>query len=66
MRHCAPLAASAQKVKHSVHDTAQPEELRMTSLLAWRDERPENGPFFIAQVGQVRMSIHPHQMATAA
>ena len=66
VRHRAPLAASAQKVKHRLDNAAQPEELRVTGLLAWCDERSENGPFLVAQVGRVRMSIHPNHMAAAS
>ena len=45
-------------------DAAQPEELRMAGLLAWRDERSENGPFLVAQVGRVGMSVYPNHIST--
>jgi hypothetical protein len=66
VRHRAPLAASAQEVKHGLHNAAQPEELGVAGLLAWCDERSENGPFLVAQVGRVRVRVHPNQMATAS
>ncbi|MBV8871012.1 MAG: transposase [Acetobacteraceae bacterium] len=60
---------TAEHAAHLVRRTAlseQLEEPRMTGLPVRGDERPENGPFFVAQVGWVRVSVHPKQMATAS
>jgi hypothetical protein len=58
-----PLAAGAQQIEHRVNDAAQLKLLWVSGLFAWRDERPQNGPLFIGQVGWVRMRIHPAEVA---
>ncbi len=66
MRQGSPLASGAQQVEHRIHDAAQLKHLRVAGLLAGCNERREDGPLFIAQVGRVRVSIHPPEMVTDA
>jgi hypothetical protein len=35
-------------------------------ILAGRDQRREDGPLFVGQVGGIRMSIHPAKMVANA
>jgi hypothetical protein len=62
VRQGTPLAARPQQIEHGVGDAAQLKDLRAPGLLAGSNERPEDGPFFVGQVGRIGISIHPDQM----